>query len=50
MAAPDFPQRLRDAGLRVTAPRVAVLDVLSEHPHPTADRVDCSPHHEKEEA
>ena len=30
---------LREVGLRVTAPRVAVLDVLVEHPHATADRV-----------
>lgn len=26
-------QRLRSAGLRVTAPRLAVLDVVAEHPH-----------------
>lgn len=30
---------LRAAGLRVTAPRVAVLDVLVAHPHATADLV-----------
>jgi Fe2+ or Zn2+ uptake regulation protein len=30
---------LRDAGLRVTRPRVAVLDALAEHPHATADVV-----------
>ncbi|MGI8869620.1 MAG: Fur family transcriptional regulator [Mycobacteriales bacterium] len=30
---------LREAGLRVTRPRVAVLDVLFEHPHSTADVV-----------
>lgn len=35
----DTAQRLRDAGLRVTAPRVAVLDVLARHPHSTADAV-----------
>lgn len=34
--APDAPQRLRAAGLRVTAPRLAVLDVLTEHPHADA--------------
>jgi Fur family transcriptional regulator, stress-responsive regulator len=39
MAAPDLAQLLRDAGLRVTAPRLAVLDVLSEHPHATAAAV-----------
>jgi Fur family transcriptional regulator, stress-responsive regulator len=30
---------LREAGLRVTKPRVAVLDALVEHPHATADAV-----------
>ncbi|OFB39971.1 transcriptional repressor [Mycolicibacterium sp. (ex Dasyatis americana)] len=30
---------LRAAGLRVTAPRVAVLQALAEHPHSTADDV-----------
>jgi len=30
---------LRAAGLRVTRPRVAVLDVLAERPHATADLV-----------
>ena len=30
---------LRDAGLRVTAPRVAVLEMLGGHPHMTADSV-----------
>jgi Fe2+ or Zn2+ uptake regulation protein len=30
---------LREAGLRVTKPRTAVLDVLVEHPHATADFV-----------
>jgi Fur family transcriptional regulator, stress-responsive regulator len=32
-------ERLKSAGLRVTAPRVAVLDWLSDHPHTTADQV-----------
>lgn len=31
--------RLRAAGLRVTAPRLAVLTWLAEHPHDTADAV-----------
>lgn len=31
--------RLREVGLRVTAPRVAVLEVLAGHPHATADTV-----------
>jgi Fur family transcriptional regulator, stress-responsive regulator len=30
---------LRGAGLRVTAPRVAVLKVLAAHPHSTADDI-----------
>jgi Fe2+ or Zn2+ uptake regulation protein len=32
-------ERLRAAGLRVTAPRVATLDWLDGHPHSTADEV-----------
>lgn len=32
-------RQLRKAGLRVTAPRVAVLEVLGAHPHATADTV-----------
>jgi Fur family ferric uptake transcriptional regulator len=32
-------QQLRDAGLRVTAPRLAVLDLLDGYPHSTADFV-----------
>jgi len=35
----DTAQRLRDAGLRVTAPRLAVLSVLAEHPHATVELV-----------
>ncbi|WP_181775145.1 Fur family transcriptional regulator [Amycolatopsis pittospori] len=30
---------LKAAGLRITAPRVAVLEWLAEHPHTTADQV-----------
>jgi Fur family ferric uptake transcriptional regulator len=30
-------EQLRDAGLRVTAPRVAVLRCVEEHPHAAAD-------------
>lgn len=30
---------LRDAGLRVTAPRLAVLNVLKGHPHSSADAI-----------
>ena len=32
-------RRLRAAGLRVTAPRLAVLEWLAGHPHTTADQV-----------
>lgn len=32
-------QQLRDAGLRVTQPRVAALEWLSAHPHSTAEQV-----------
>jgi Fe2+ or Zn2+ uptake regulation protein len=34
----DFRRRLKAAGLRVTAPRLAVLEWLREHPHNTADQ------------
>jgi Fur family ferric uptake transcriptional regulator len=37
--ATDPQQQLRAVGLRVTAPRLAVLDVLERHPHSTADFV-----------
>lgn len=40
---PDRPlgarERLRDAGLRITKPRVAVLDTLEAHPHSPVDRL-----------
>jgi Fe2+ or Zn2+ uptake regulation protein len=39
LPATDAAQRLRDAGLRVTAPRLTVLGVLAEHPHATVDVV-----------
>jgi Fur family ferric uptake transcriptional regulator len=32
-------ERLRSVGLRITAPRIAVLEWLAEHPHTTADQV-----------
>ena len=38
-SAEQMTARLRAAGLRVTAPRVTVLRVLSAHPHSTADTV-----------
>ncbi|GAA2832902.1 Fur family transcriptional regulator [Crossiella cryophila] len=37
--APDARDQLRSAGLRVTQPRIAVLEWLSGHPHSTADQV-----------
>ena len=36
---PDFPQRLRDAGLRLTRPRLAVLDALVELAHADTESV-----------
>jgi Fe2+ or Zn2+ uptake regulation protein len=36
---PDPRTLLRTAGLRVTAPRTAVLGALHDHPHSTADTV-----------
>lgn len=36
---PAGPAQLRAAGLRVTAPRLAVLRWLADHPHATADQV-----------
>jgi Fur family ferric uptake transcriptional regulator len=35
----DTTRQLRDAGLRITAPRLAVLEALAENPHATADAV-----------
>ncbi len=40
MAVEEIEQRLRDAGLRATAPRVAVLRALTETPdHPRVDQL-----------
>ncbi|MGL6235729.1 MAG: Fur family transcriptional regulator [Segniliparus sp.] len=36
---PPARQSLVDAGLRVTAPRVAVLETLASAPHATADQI-----------
>ena len=36
---PDARTLLRASGLRVTGPRIAVLDALAAHPHATADNV-----------
>ncbi|MHC6213814.1 Fur family transcriptional regulator [Rhodococcus ruber] len=35
----DIPAQLRAAGLRVTAPRVAVLGAVAAHPHSDADEI-----------
>ena len=34
-----WPQQLRDAGLRVTRPRLSVLSVLADHPHADAEAI-----------
>ena len=39
MSSPDVRDQLRGAGLRVTAPRRAVLQWLAEHPHATAEQI-----------
>jgi Fur family ferric uptake transcriptional regulator len=38
-ASPDWRHRLRSAGLRVTQPRLAVLEVVRESSHLAADQV-----------
>jgi Fur family transcriptional regulator, stress-responsive regulator len=38
-AASEFERRVRDAGLRVTRPRVAVLSAVHEHPHATTQSI-----------
>ena len=39
LPTPDVERVLRDASLRVTRPRVAVLSAVREHPHATTDRL-----------
>jgi len=39
ITAPDVETRLRDAGLRVTRPRVAVLHAVHEHPHADTETI-----------
>ena len=36
---PDVERMLRDASLRVTRPRVAVLGAVREHPHADTDSI-----------
>ncbi len=38
-STPDFPAQLRDAELRVTRPRVAVLEALHARPHAPTDSI-----------
>ena len=38
-AKPDYAETLRSAELRVTRPRVAVLDAVSRHPHADTETV-----------
>jgi Fur family transcriptional regulator, stress-responsive regulator len=38
-SSPDLPQLLREAGLRVTRPRTAVLAAVHTHPHADTDSV-----------
>ncbi|MET3962896.1 Fe2+ or Zn2+ uptake regulation protein [Marmoricola sp. OAE513] len=39
MTSPDFAALLRESSLRVTQPRVAVLDAVHEHPHASTETV-----------
>lgn len=39
MTAPDFPQQLREVALRVTQPRVAVLQAVHANPHADTESV-----------
>lgn len=39
MANEQHSGLLRDAGLRVTGPRLATLEVVQQHPHSTADTI-----------
>jgi Fe2+ or Zn2+ uptake regulation protein len=39
MTSSDICHQLRQAGLRVTAPRQSVLQWLAEHPHATAEQI-----------
>ena len=39
MRSPDLTAALRNADLRVTKPRLAVLDAVSDHPHADTDTI-----------
>jgi Fe2+ or Zn2+ uptake regulation protein len=38
-SAPDYAEQLRTADLRVTRPRVAVLEAVRDHPHADTDTI-----------
>jgi Fe2+ or Zn2+ uptake regulation protein len=38
-SAPDYAEQLRMADLRVTRPRVAVLEAVRDHPHADTDTI-----------
>lgn len=38
-STPEYVEQLRTAALRVTRPRVAVLDAVHEHPHADTDTI-----------
>jgi Fur family ferric uptake transcriptional regulator len=38
-SAPDYAEQLRVADLRVTRPRVAVLEAVQDHPHADTDTI-----------
>ncbi|MCV7135084.1 transcriptional repressor [Mycobacterium hodleri] len=37
--SPNYPEQLRQAGLRVTRPRVAVLGAVGQHPHADTETI-----------
>lgn len=39
LATDELPQMLRDASLRVTVPRLAVLSAVAAHPHASTDAI-----------
>ena len=45
MIPSDIRHELSQAGLRVTAPRLAVLRWLADHPHATAEQIRCGVTH-----
>ncbi|WP_295011850.1 Fur family transcriptional regulator [uncultured Microbacterium sp.] len=39
---PDYRRQLRDAGLRVTAPRLVTLEIVAERQHAEADEINAA--------